>query len=548
MRLSSSGFYIQGVLNSSSRRPSLPAAQRFMAGENPPPNQGQASGGASGSLSASQSVKTEGDQPVATTAPVQTTRQEKDSLGYKEVPAEAYYGIQALRGKENFPISGMTPAQAYPAAIKAFGWVKKAAAKTNMELGLLDKQDPAKNQAMGEAIMKAADEMIAGQFDAEFCVDVYQGGTGTSNHMCANEILANRATEFLGGKKGEYLVNPNDHVNYGQSTNDVTPTVMRLTFLAMHTPLVEAVKKFEQSLRRKAEEFKTVLIPGRTHMQDAVPLTLGQQFGAYANAVSDSLENIEHASKRLHHIGLGASALGTGLNTHPQYREKVAQHLATYSGFPMKMAKDYFQATSSFGLFGDYSAALRGLALELEKIAHDIKLYSMGPRTGLGEISIPDWQPGSSIMPGKVNPIYPELMDQLSYIVQGNDHTIALCVQNGQLQLNVMMPTILLKMTENQRILTTALPVFAEKLVDGVVAYPEVAMNRLQNSAQMVTALNPVIGYAQAAEVAKKVNKEGKTVREAVMELQVKDKQGNLLTDERLNQILSAEAMTEPSE
>jgi aspartate ammonia-lyase len=214
----------------------------------------------------------------------------------------------------------------------------------------------------------------------------------------------------------------------------------------------------------------------------------------------------------------------------------------------MKMAKDYFQATSSFGLFGDYSAALRGLALELEKIAHDIKLYSMGPRTGLGEISIPDWQPGSSIMPGKVNPIYPELMDQLSYIVQGNDHTIALCLQNGQLQLNVMMPTILLKMTENQKILTSALPVFAEKLVDGVVAYPEVAMNRLQNSAQMVTALNPVIGYAQAAEVAKKVNKEGKTVREAVMELQVKDKQGNVLTDERLNQILSAEAMTEPSE
>jgi aspartate ammonia-lyase len=483
---------------------------------------------------------------VATTATNAPTRQEKDSLGYKDVPANAYYGIQALRGIENFPISGVTPAQAYPAAIKAFGWIKKAAAKTNMELGLLDKLNPENNRAIGEAIMKAADEMIAGNFNDQFLVDVYQGGTGTSNHMTANEVLANRATELLGGKKGEYLVNPNDHVNYGQSTNDVTPTVMRLTFLAMHGPLVKSVQRFEQSLRQKAEEFKSVLIPGRTHMQDAVPLTLGQQFGAYANAVSDALENIEHASKRLHSIGLGASALGTGLNTHGLYRERVTADLAAISGFDLKMAKDYFQATSSFGLFGDYSAALRSLALELEKVAHDIKLYSMGPRTGLAEISIPDWQPGSSIMPGKVNPIYPELMDQLSYIVQGNDHTIALCVQNGQLQLNVMMPTILLKMTENQKILTSALPVFAEKLIDGIQANPEIAMDRLQNSAQMVTALNPVIGYAQAAEVAKKVNKEGKTVRQAVQELQIKDKAGNVITEERLNEILSAEAMTEP--
>ena len=288
-----------------------------------------------------------------------------------------------------------------------------------------------------------------------------------------------------------------------------------------------------------------MLIPGRTHMQDAVPLTLGQQFGAYANAVSDTIENIEHASKRLHEIGLGASALGTGLNTHPKYREHVTKDLSAISGFPLRQARDYFQATSSFGLFGDYSASLRSAALELEKIAHDIKLYSMGPRTGLGEITIPDWQPGSSIMPGKVNPIYPELMDQISYIVQGNDHAIALAVQNGQLQLNVMMPTILLKMTESMRILTNALPVFAEKLIDGIQANPQVAMDRLENSAQMVTALNPYIGYAQAAEVAKKVNKEGKTVRQALAELQVKDKQGQPLTEEKINEILSAESMTE---
>ena len=486
---------------------------------------------------------------MTTATPVEhqpLTRQEKDSLGFKDVPADAYYGIQTLRGHENFPISGVTPARAYPVAIRAFGWIKKAAAKTNMELGLLDKQNAENNRALGEAMIKACDELIAGKFNDSFIVDVYQGGTGTSNHMNANEVIANRATELLGGKKGEYRVNPNDHVNYGQSTNDVTPTMMRLTFLSMHGPLIQAIEAFENALRKKSEEYNTFLIPGRTHMQDAVPLTLGQQLGAYANAVADAKDNVIHASQRLYNIGLGASALGTGLNTHPLYREKVTQYLAEYSGFALKQTRDYFQATSSFGLFGDYSAALRSLALELEKIAHDIKLYSFGPRTGLAEISIPDWQPGSSIMPGKVNPIYPELMDQLSYIVQGNDHTISLCVQNGQLQLNVMMPTILLKMTESMTILTNALPVFSSKLIDGIVANEKIAMDRLLNSAQMVTALNPVIGYAAAAEVAKKVNKEGKTVREAVIELQAKDKAGNLVTEDVLDKILSAEAMTTP--
>jgi aspartate ammonia-lyase len=321
---------------------------------------------------------------------------------------------------------------------------------------------------------------------------------------------------------------------------------MRLTFLAMHGPLMAAIKKFERSLRAKSREFKTVLIPGRTHMQDAVPLTLGQVFGAYASAISDARGNVEHASMKLCSIGLGASAVGTGLNTHPDYREKVVRNLSEVSGFELEMAHDYFQATSSFGLFGDYSAALRSVALELEKIAHDLKLYAMGPRTGLAEISIPDWQPGSSIMPGKVNPIYPELMDQISYIVQGNDHTIALCVQNGQLQLNVMMPTILLKMTESMHILTTSLPLFATKLVDGIRVNEKIAADRLQNSAEYVTALNPIIGYAQAAAVAKKVNAEGKTVSAVVLELGLKDKAGEAITAERLVEILSPQRMTGP--
>lgn len=487
-----------------------------------------------------------GEPPVATTISNAPTRQEKDSLGYKEVPAAAYYGIQALRGKENFQISGLTPAQAYPAAIKAFGWIKKAAAKTNMELGLLDKTNPDNNRAIGEAIMKAADEMIAGKFDEDFIVDVYQGGTGTSNHMNANEVLANRATELLGGSKGEYKVHPNDHVNYGQSTNDVTPTVMRLTFLAMHPELMKSLKQIEESLRKKSVQFKDLLIPGRTHMQDAVPMTLGQQFGAYANAIKDAAENVEHASKKLHEIGLGASALGTGLNTHARYRDNVTKDLAAISGLPLKKTEDYFQATSSFGSFAAYSGALRGVALELEKIAHDFKLYSSGPKTAIGEIKLPDLQPGSSIMPGKVNPVYPELMDQLSYIVQGNDLTIGLCVQNGQWQLNVMMPTILLKMSESMNVLTRGLKAFAEKCVDGIEANTEMTKLRMERSTILLTALNPYIGYEAAAKIAKKVVGEGKTVREVVLEENMTDRAGKPLTNEYLDQILSVEAMTAP--
>lgn len=468
-------------------------------------------------------------------------RQEKDSLGVRDVPAEAYYGVQALRGCENFPISGVTPPQAYPQAIRAYGWIKKAAARANAELGLIP-------QAFGEAIMQAADEMIAGRYDDQFIVDVYQGGTGTSNHMNANEILANRATELLGGKKGEYRVNPNDHVNYGQSTNDVTPTVMRLTFLAMHGPLMASIGVFEAAFRRKAEQFSDILIAGRTHMQDAVPLTMGQQFGAYANALQDAGENIAHASQRLKAIGLGASALGTGLNTHPRYRELVTRYLGEYSGFDLRMARDYFQATSSFGLFSDYSAALRSLAIELEKIAHDLKLYSSGPCTGIAELTLPSKQPGSSIMPGKVNPIYPELMNQLSYIVQGNDHTIALCAQNGQWQLNVMMPTILLKMTECQSILTNALPVFARECIEGLAVNEPLARQRIERSTLLLTALNPYIGYAAAADIAKKVLGEGMTIREAALALGVKDQQGRVITPDRLDQMLSVSAMTEPTE
>ncbi|MFM7390614.1 MAG: aspartate ammonia-lyase [Vampirovibrionales bacterium] len=482
------------------------------------------------------------------TSVTEATRQEKDSLGVREVPADAYYGIQALRGSENFPISGITPAQQYPEAIWAFSRIKKAAARANMELGQLDPTNTEQNQAIGEAIMQACDEMAEGRYNSHFIVDVYQGGTGTSNHMNCNEILSNRANEILGGSKGTYApVHPNDHPNFGQSTNDVTPTVLRLTFLKKHPALVASIRHLEATFRAKADEFKNVLICGRTHMQDAVPLTLGQQMGAYANALADACDKVEAAAQNLHYLGLGASALGTGINTHKQYRPLVIQYLAEYTGMPVKQAKDYFQLTSSFGHFSDYSAALRSVAIELEKITQDIKLYSSGPKTAIGELLLPSLQPGSSIMPGKVNPVLPELMNQLSYAVQGNDLTISLCSQNGQWQLNVMMPMILIKLTESQTWLTNGLREYADRCIAGLEANMEFINNRMNYSTILLTALNPYIGYAHAAEIAKKVLNEGKTVREVALSLNITDKFGRKLDDARLDEILSVESMTQPN-
>lgn len=485
---------------------------------------------------------------LSATAEKTAMRIEKDSLGSREVPASAYYGIQALRGSENFPITGIKPAQQYPEFIWAFACIKKAAAKTNKELGLLDPVNAEMNDKIGDAIMAACDEMMEGRFNDQFIVDVYQGGTGTSNHMNVNEILSNRANELLGGSKGQYTpVHPNDHPNFGQSTNDVTPTVLRLTFLKKHGPLMESLRLLEKTFRQKAETFKDVLICGRTHMQDAVPLTLGQQMGAYASAIEEAADNVEAASHRLTYIGLGASALGTGLNTHKEYRPRVAAALAELTGFPIKPAKDYFQATSSFGLFSDYSAALRSVAIELEKIAHDFKLYSSGPKTAIGELILPQLQPGSSIMPGKVNPVLPELMDQLSYAVQGNDLAVSLCAQNGQWQLNVMMPLILIKVTESQTLLTNGLREFAINCVAGVEPNKEFIEQRMNYSTILLTALNPFIGYANAAAIAKRVLAEGKTVREVALELDITDKFGRKLDNARLDEILSVQAMTQPN-
>jgi len=485
---------------------------------------------------------------MITTATPIATRDEKDSMGVRQVPADVYYGIQALRGSENFPMTGIKPAQQYPEAIWAFSQIKKAAATVNMELGMLDPTDREMNDKIGNALIQGCNEMAEGTYDDQFIVDVYQGGTGTSNHMNCNEILANRANEILGFPKGEYTpVQPNDHPNFGQSTNDVTPTVLRLTFLKRHAKLVESVTLLENTFRDKETEFKDVLICGRTHMQDAVPMTLGQQMGAYAQALADAREKLEVASENLHYIGLGASALGTGINTHKEYRPRVVKYLSEYTGMALKQAKDYFQLTSSFGHFSDYSAAMRSVAIELEKITHDVKLYSSGPKTGIGELILPSLQPGSSIMPGKVNPVLPELMNQVSYAVQGNDLTISLCCQNGQWQLNVMMPMILIKVTESQQLLTNGLREYANHCIAGLTPNMEFIEHRMNYSTILLTALNPFIGYANAAAIGKLVLNEGMTVREAALSMDMTDKFGNKIDNKRLDEILSVDAMTQPN-
>lgn len=474
------------------------------------------------------------------------TRKEIDSLGVKSIPSSAYYGINALRGKENFPISGFTSAHMYPESIKVIGWIKKAAAKTNMELGAFDPSNPLLNEEVGKAIMQATDELIEGKFNNQFIVDVYQGGTGTSFHMNANEIIANRATEIVGGKKGEYKIHPNDHVNYGQSTNDVIPTAIRLTILVMHEGFMTNMTGLIKALQNKSIEFANIIIPGRTHMQDAIPLTLEQVFGAFADSINDAGNYVETAALKLHEIGLGATAVGTGLNSAPGYRDLVIKNLSAISGIDLKPVCNYFQYTSSFGSIAAYSAALRGVAIELEKISHDLKFYSSGPCSAIAEIKLPPLQAGSSIMPGKVNPVLPELINQISYAVQGNDLSVSLAAQNGQLQLNVMMPLILLKITDSVRLLTNGLKVFAERCITGIEENHSSIEEHLQKSAVLITALNPYIGYEAASQIAKKATQSGKTIYEIILEEQITDKNNQPITEEILYKILSAKAMTEP--
>lgn len=489
---------------------------------------------------------------AANTAPLfkganQSTRvrQEKDSLGTVDVPKDAYVGAQSVRSWNNFPgQAGMTPPEAYPAWIQAMGIIKQATAQANQDLGLLAPDDPARNAKVGKAIQKAAREMaVSDKYNNQFKLNVVQGGAGTSLHMHVNEILANRASELVGGHKGEYQINPNDDVNYGQSTNDVIPMSARLAVLLMQKQLQQSANTLEAALRKKSQENKDVVIGGRTHLQDAVPITLGQVFGAWADAVNSGMQNVKQAGHGLEQVSLGATAVGTGLNTHPDYRKKVTENMAKLTDIPFKQESNYFLSTNSMAGMVRYSSALKDMAVELDKICNDLRLYGSSPATAVGELKLPELQPGSSIMPGKVNPVIPEMVNQISYAVQGNDLTVDLCARNGQLQLNVMGPMALYKVTDSMRLLTDGMNALAEKCVNGIQPNTPLIKSRLDHGTTLVTALNPYIGYSKAAEVSKTMKSTGKTIWEVLDTMKLKDKNGQPL---QLDKILSAEAMTQP--
>jgi aspartate ammonia-lyase len=458
------------------------------------------------------------------------TRVEHDPLGEHPVPTDAYYGIQTARAGENFPISGL---RAHPDLVTATVLIKKAAAAANVELGRLDRR-------VGEAIIESADEVANGALRDQFIVDVYQAGAGTSHNMNVNEVLANRASEHLGGAKGEYrLVHPNDHVNMGQSTNDVFPSATRLALLLGHTPLVEAARALATSLHDKAGDFADVLKVGRTHLQDAVPMTLGQEFSGYAGCIDRGADDVTAAAAQLKELNLGATAVGTGLNAGDDFTVRAVKSVAASVGIDLVPAANRFRVTQSMGDVLAYSGAMRRLAIELGKVASDLRLLSMGPRAGLAEIALPAVQPGSSIMPGKVNPSVPEMVNQVCFQVVGCDTTVCMAAEAGQLELNVMMPVIAWNTLHASTILRNAMRALKTRTVDGITADAARARELLERSTALATALSPYIGYEKTAEIAKESVATGKPIRAIVLER-------GLIDATKLDRILSVEAMTRP--
>ena len=458
------------------------------------------------------------------------TRVEHDPLGEHTVPADAYYGIQTVRAAENFPISGLhAPADLVTATVL----IKRAAARANVELGRLEAR-------VGEAIIESADEIVNGALRDQFIVDIYQAGAGTSHNMNVNEVLANRASEVLGGAKGEYrLVHPNDHVNMGQSTNDVFPSATRVALLLGHAALVDAARALAASLHRKAGEFATILKVGRTHLQDAVPMTLGQEFGGYAACIERGADDVARAAEQLKEMNLGATAVGTGLNAGDEFSSRTITHLGASIDIDLVPAANRFRVTQSMGDVLAYSSAMRRLAVELGKIASDLRLLSMGPRAGLSEIALPAVQPGSSIMPGKVNPSVPEMVNQVCFQVVGCDTTVCMAAEAGQLELNVMMPVIAWNTLHASTILRNAMRALTVRTVDGVTADEPRARELLERSTALATALSPYLGYEKTAEIAKESVATGKPIRQIVLERR-------LIDASELDQILSVEAMTRP--
>ena len=458
------------------------------------------------------------------------TRSERDSLGERAVPAEAYYGVQTVRALENFPISGF---RAHPALVVATAQVKLAAAQANVALGRL-------SPTVGNAIAAAAREVMDGRWQEQFVVDVYQAGAGTSHNMNTNEVLANRALELLGEARGRYsVVHPNDHVNMAQSTNDVFPTAMRLAALARLHSLLQALDGLENALSERARLFDGVVKAGRTHLQDASPIRLGQEFGGYATAVAAHQAAIAETRQALRSVGLGGTAVGTGMNSHPDYRRLVIAGLGEVTGEPLVAAPDPFDAMQSMRPFAAVSGALRALCLDLIRICNDLRLLASGPRTGLAEISLPAVQPGSSIMPGKVNPVMAEMLTMVCFQVIGHDVTIAMAAQAGQLELNVMMPVIAHALLQSLDILAHGIAAFTSRCVSGIQADTERCRRYAEETMALVTALTPRIGYERAAALAGEAWSSGRSVRE------VAAAQG-LLTPAELSELMDPRRLTEP--
>lgn len=459
-------------------------------------------------------------------------RVEKDFLGELKIPKDAYWGVQTQRAVENFPVSGLRFGRRF---IYGLGTVKAATAEANMELGLLDKE-------LGKAVLQAAKEVAEGKFDDQFVVDIFQTGSGTSTNMNANEVIASRANEILGvGRNVKGRVHPNDHVNMAQSSNDVIPTAIHIAALmAIEQDLLPALRELRSSLEKKAKEFDNIVKSARTHLQDATPIRLGQEFGGYASQIDHGIRNITGVKSHLAELPIGGTAVGTGLNTHPDFPGKVVTKISDYTGTSFRVCENHFEAQSAQDALVEISGALRSVAVSAMKIANDLRLMSSGPRTGLAEITLPAVQPGSSIMPGKVNPVIPEMVCQVAAQVIGNDVVIGIGGFNSNLDLSTMMPVMHYNLQLSVQILSNAARIFAEKCIDGIVVNEETCRRYADLSSAIVTRLNPVIGYEKAAEIAKEAVKTGKTIRELVIEK-------GILKPEEAEKLLDPRALTEPS-
>ena len=461
-------------------------------------------------------------------------RIEKDFLGERELADDIYYGVQTLRGKENFHITGM-PMSAEPYFVKAFGYVKKAAALANRDLGALEPK-------VADAITAASDKLIAGELREQFVTDFIQGGAGTSTNMNANEVIANLALEALGHRKCEYqFVNPNDHVNFGQSTNDIYPTAFRLALIMRLGSYMKALYRLQESFFAKAREFDRVLKMGRTHLQDAVPMSLGQEFHGWGTTIGEEVERIAEVRRLLHEINLGATAIGTTVTAAPGYPELATKYLSELTGMKFILAGDLIEATSDTGAYVLLSGVLKRTSVKLTKICNDLRLLASGPRCGLNEINLPQLQPGSSIMPGKVNPVIPEVVNQTGFLVIGLDLTVTLAASAGQLQLNVMEPVITFALFTSIFTMENAVNSLREHCIDGITANVEVARDLVLNSLGIVTLLKPVLGYKQCAEIAREGYETGKSLHAIVVD------ERKLLTQAQWDELFSFENLINPA-